>query len=172
MARYFVEQARHDVDHLLRKHTNLLATVHRTSHTSENKHREQRGFLTTVFDGVADGLRKTASTRRAAHCATQNSKPAARGAVGAAAHCVEHLASAKGHCAAARNRGNGARAPSVHHGRDDELGSVKRSRGWRPWTGRVLLLGAMDMDLAEVGPRSFCATKGKNRGEGTLCRAP
>jgi hypothetical protein len=49
----------------------LLAAVHRTSHTSENKHREQRGFLTTVFDGVADGLRKTASTRRAstAHCA-------------------------------------------------------------------------------------------------------
>jgi hypothetical protein len=62
--------------------------------------------------------------------------------------------------------------PSVHHGRDDELGSVKRCRGWRPWTGRGLLLGAMDMDLAEVGPRSSCATKGENRGEGTLCRAP
>jgi hypothetical protein len=36
------------------------------------------------------------------------------------------------------SRGNGARVPSVHHGRDDELGSVKRSRGWRPWTGRGL----------------------------------
>jgi hypothetical protein len=31
----------------------------------EDKHREQRGFLTTVFDGVVDGLRKTARTRRA-----------------------------------------------------------------------------------------------------------
>ncbi|PWZ19191.1 hypothetical protein Zm00014a_031461 [Zea mays] len=32
--------------------------------------------------------------------------------------------------------------------------------------------GAMDVDLAEVDPRSFCAQGGKNRGEGTLCRAP
>jgi hypothetical protein len=35
----------------------------------------------------------------------------------------------------------------------------------------VLLLGAMDVDLAEVGPKSFCA-QGENRGKGTLCRAP
>jgi hypothetical protein len=46
--------------------------------------------------------------------------------------------------------------------------------GRRPWArpGKVeLLLGAMDMGLAEVDPRSFCA-QGENRGEGTLCRAP
>jgi hypothetical protein len=75
---------------LAAKTHNLLAAVHRTSHTLENKHREQRGFLTTVFDGVADGLRKTASTWRAstACCplASQNSEPTERGDVGAAAH--------------------------------------------------------------------------------------
>jgi hypothetical protein len=40
-----------------------------------------------------------------------------------------------------------------------------------PWEGRSCC-AAMDMDLAEVGPRSFCATKGENRGEEKLCRAP
>jgi hypothetical protein len=89
-----------------------------------------------------------------------------------AAHFAEHIASINGARRSSTQAGDGARALSIHHGRDDELGSVKRSRGWRPWTGRGLLHGAMDMDLAEVGPKSSCATKGENRGEGTLCRAP
>jgi hypothetical protein len=47
-------------------------------------------------------------------------------------HFVERIANINGAlCSSTQAGGNGARTPSVHHGRDAELGSMKRSRAGR-----------------------------------------
>jgi hypothetical protein len=64
-------------------------------------------------------------------------------------HFVERIASINGALRSSTQQGNGARAPSVHHGRDAELGSVKRSRAGR-----------------EKSPRkNFCATLAASKPE-------
>jgi hypothetical protein len=85
MARHFVERARREAQH------RRLAAIRHTQRFNIFLPSTQKngiaargaGCLTTVFDRVADGLRKTANHGerrwRAVHWASRNSEPAARG---------------------------------------------------------------------------------------------
>jgi hypothetical protein len=109
MARHSIERARREARrrplaairhtqqfNIFTEHTNIYIYIY-----ISNSSKDSGGFLTTGFNGVADGAAQKLQTpverrRRAAHCATQNSKPATREAIGATAHFVEHLASTMG----------------------------------------------------------------------------
>ena len=86
---------------LAAKTHNLLAAVHRTSHTLENKHREQRGFLTTGFDGAVGGCAKQRPTGERRRCCN-NTPPST--------FCRTHGTRA---AVAARRSREGARAVGV-----------------------------------------------------------
>ncbi|PWZ11137.1 hypothetical protein Zm00014a_031017 [Zea mays] len=69
------------------------------------------------------------------------------------------------HYAAARKQGNGAWAPSFHHGRDGELGSVKRSRAGGGTT-QARAERKLDLELGGINGEETHAHSGSRAGEG------
>jgi hypothetical protein len=69
------------------------------------------------------------------------------------------------HYTAARKQGNGAWAPSVHHGRDDKLGSMKRSRAGGGMT-QARAEGKLGLELGGINGEETPAHSGSRAGEG------
>jgi hypothetical protein len=155
MARHFVERARREA-----RRRPLAAIRHTqqfnifTEHKKYNSSKGSEGFLTTGFDGVADGATpKTANnrwaSRRAAHCSTPHldrssntwhvrsaSSEEARGGAGAAKTAAFHCGGAARQGASGTWRGGAGRRESwapweeeLAAGEDGRPAACRRTRG-------------------------------------------
>jgi hypothetical protein len=104
--------------------------------------------------------------RRAVHWASQNREPTARADVWTATHFVAHPTSTNGALRSSTQAGgNGARVPSIHHGRDNKLGSMERTRA-DGGTTQARAEGELSLELGGINGEETPAHSGGRAGEG------
>jgi hypothetical protein len=121
-ARRFVERAKREARHrrlAVIRHTQRFNIF--TKHTKNGIAAREAGCLTTIFDGVADGLCKTANTRRPSRRAATTHLPR---------HFAEHLACARRWQRDKAREGVGA---VVLWGREGGRGLKLGGIGLSPW---------------------------------------